>query len=154
LKREGWAKTMSELLLSFSGRLNRKPYWLINLILVATVFVILVLVAMLGGSAALAEFSAFGAALLSFVVALFPAWIVLATGVKRLHDRNKSAWWLLLFYLLPGVLQGIGETAGDLGIVLMIAGIAISIWALVEVGFLRGTVGPNRYGPDPLEART
>ena len=139
--------SMSQLLLSFSGRLNRKPYWLINLILVATVFVILVLLAMLGGSAALAEFSAFGAGLLSFVVALFPAWIALATGVKRLHDRNKSAWWLLLFYVLPGVLQGIGENAGDLGIVLMIAGTVISIWALVELGFLPGTVGPNPLRP-------
>jgi uncharacterized membrane protein YhaH (DUF805 family) len=27
---------------------------------------------------------------------------------------------------------------------------AISIWALVELGFLRGTPGPNQYGPDPL----
>jgi uncharacterized membrane protein YhaH (DUF805 family) len=27
------------------------------------------------------------------------------------------------------------------------------VWALVEIGFLRGTVGPNQYGPDPLEAK-
>lgn len=31
-----------------------------------------------------------------------------------------------------------------------LASLAISIWALVELGFLRGTVGANRYGPDPL----
>jgi uncharacterized membrane protein YhaH (DUF805 family) len=31
----------------------------------------------------------------------------------------------------------------------LIAGI-ISLWMLIELGFLRGTIGPNRYGPDPL----
>jgi len=31
---------------------------------------------------------------------------------------------------------------------------AISIWAIVVLGFLRGTRGPNRYGPDPLEGHT
>jgi uncharacterized membrane protein YhaH (DUF805 family) len=77
----------------------------------------------------------------------------LALGAKRLHDRNKSAWWLALFWLLPGVLQGIGEQIGTAGIVLSIAAFAISIWGLVELGFLRGTVGPNQYGPDPLEGQ-
>jgi uncharacterized membrane protein YhaH (DUF805 family) len=28
--------------------------------------------------------------------------------------------------------------------------LAIAIWALVELGFLRGTDGPNQHGPDPL----
>jgi uncharacterized membrane protein YhaH (DUF805 family) len=27
------------------------------------------------------------------------------------------------------------------------------IWALIWFGCLRGTVGPNQYGPDPLEGR-
>ena len=26
-----------------------------------------------------------------------------------------------------------------------------SIWALVELGMLKGTSGPNRFGPDPLQ---
>ena len=29
-----------------------------------------------------------------------------AVGVKRLHDRDKSGWYLLLFYIVPGVLFG------------------------------------------------
>jgi len=37
------------------------------------------------------------------------------------------------------------------GFVLGLASFVISIWALVEIGFLRGTVGPNQYGPDPLQ---
>ena len=36
-------------------------------------------------------------------------------------------------------------------VVLGLASLAISIWGLVELGFLRGTVGPNQYGPDPLQ---
>jgi uncharacterized membrane protein YhaH (DUF805 family) len=31
-----------------------------------------------------------------------------------------------------------------------LASLAISIWAFVELGCLRGTAGPNKYGPDPL----
>jgi uncharacterized membrane protein YhaH (DUF805 family) len=33
-----------------------------------------------------------------------------------------------------------------------IIALAISIWLFVEIGFLRGTQGPNRFGPDPLGA--
>ena len=36
-----------------------------------------------------------------------------------------------------------------LGYVLLLVGFVASVWALVELGFLRGTVGPNRFGPDP-----
>jgi uncharacterized membrane protein YhaH (DUF805 family) len=48
------------------------------------------------------------------------------------------------------VLSGIGNMAGDASFVFSLAGFAISIWACVELGCLRGTAGPNRYGPDPL----
>ena len=29
-------------------------------------------------------------------------WIFFATSIKRLHDRDKSAWWMIPFFLLPG----------------------------------------------------
>jgi uncharacterized membrane protein YhaH (DUF805 family) len=153
-EREGWDMPMSQLLFSFTGRLNRKPYWLTTLAMVAVFLVIIVLVlALAGGLGALSGgASGLGAAAILLVIIYIPLlWIGLALGAKRLHDRNKSGWWLLLFWVLPGVLQGIGEQVGTLGIVLMIAAVAISIWGLVEIGFLRGTVGPNQYGPDPLE---
>src|SRR5262249_12383731 len=88
--------------------------------------------------------------ILAFVIV---SWIsAFAIGVKRLHDRNKSGWWILLFYVVPLLLGGGGNqaesaVAGILGLV----SLAISIWALIELGFLRGTVGPNRFGPDPLQ---
>jgi uncharacterized membrane protein YhaH (DUF805 family) len=78
-------------------------------------------------------------------------WIGLAIGAKRLHDRDKSAWWLLVFYAAPGILSTAGNRLEDVGfIILHVISFAISVWAFVELGCLRGTPGPNRYGPDPL----
>ena len=57
------------------------------------------------------------------------SWALLVLSAKRLHDRNKSAWWLLI-----GLVPCIGI-----------------IWIFVELGFRRGTYGRNRFGPDPLE---
>jgi uncharacterized membrane protein YhaH (DUF805 family) len=37
--------------------------------------------------------------------------------------------------------------------VLNYAVIGLSLWLLIDVGFLKGTQGPNRYGPDPLETK-
>jgi uncharacterized membrane protein YhaH (DUF805 family) len=145
---------MSQLLFSFSGRLNRKPYWLTTLCIVLVLLVVMILVLAMGGAGlATGDFSGLGVLLIIVVLAYIPLlWIGLAISAKRLHDRNKSAWWLVLFYLVPAVLQGIGEQLGTAGIILTLAGLGISIWALVEIGFLRGTVGPNQYGPDPLGA--
>ena len=66
----------------------------------------------------------------SLIFSLAIMWPSLAVIAKRWHDRNKSGWWILIA-LIP---------------------IVGWIWALVENGFLRGTVGPNRFGPDPLSA--
>jgi uncharacterized membrane protein YhaH (DUF805 family) len=89
---------------------------------------------------------------------------------KRLHDRNKSAWYLLIFVLIPSIFLGavivalvygalMTDDIGNLGALapiggaLTIAGSVIMIWAFVELACLRGTIGPNRYGPDPLEGK-
>jgi uncharacterized membrane protein YhaH (DUF805 family) len=146
---------MSQLLFSFRGRLNRKPYWLTTLVLILIMLVLIVLVVGIGGAGLLTgDMSGLGVAFIILLLAYIPLlWIGLAISAKRLHDRNKSAWWLVLFYLVPGILQGVGDRIEGVGIVLTLAGLAISIWALIELGFLRGTVGPNQYGPDPLETR-
>jgi uncharacterized membrane protein YhaH (DUF805 family) len=46
-------------------------------------------------------------------------------------------------------LMRIGGVAAILGLIWL----ALAIWALVWFGCLRGTVGPNQYGPDPLEGK-
>jgi uncharacterized membrane protein YhaH (DUF805 family) len=92
---------------------------------------------------------------LIFVVPVL--WIVLVVSVKRLHDRDKSAWWLVLFYLVPGVVGSLIsiEFLRRMWLVASTLGwsfIVIIAWAFVELACLRGTAGPNRYGPDPLGA--
>jgi uncharacterized membrane protein YhaH (DUF805 family) len=89
--------------------------------------------------------------ILGFFIA---SWIsAFAIGVKRLHDRDRSGWWILLFYVAPSVLGGAGNTTdGALASgILGLAALVFSLWGLVELGFLRGTVGPNRFGLDPLQ---
>jgi uncharacterized membrane protein YhaH (DUF805 family) len=47
-------------------------------------------------------------------------------------------------------LSAAANHTGDVGFVPHLASFAITVWAFVELGCLRGTVGPNRFGPDPL----
>src|SRR5688572_3172008 len=91
---------VAQLFFSFKGRINRAKYWLGILIYV----IIALLMATLGFAAG--ESTAFQA--LNFIVSIAMFIGGLALGVKRLHDRDKSAWWLLLFYLVPSALFGLG----------------------------------------------
>jgi uncharacterized membrane protein YhaH (DUF805 family) len=80
----------------------------------------------------------------------------LAIGVKRLHDRDRSGWWIVVFYIVPWVLGSVANVADKQGndtveLVAGLIGLVCVIWGLVELGFLRGTRGPNRFGPDPLQ---
>jgi uncharacterized membrane protein YhaH (DUF805 family) len=127
----------------FSGRANRAKWWLVTLlnVLIISVFT--------GAAVAVNTLALWGV----FVVALIVVWVSsVAVAIRRLHDRGKSGWWVLVFIFVPGVLNGIGSRLGDpmLMIIMGVAGLAISVWALVELGFLRGTPGDNAYGPDPL----
>ena len=140
--------SLSQLLFSFQGRLNRKPYWL-TAIAITVLVVVLMLIAL--GFAVEHEFGTAIAVVALIVILYIPLlWIGLAIGAKRLHDRDKSAWWLLLFYAAPSILSGAANRMDDMGIVLHLASFAITVWAIVELGFLRGTPGLNSYGPDPL----
>ena len=134
-----------------SGRINRAKYWRSFLIYcVAGLFVAVILFT----AASLA------APLFMVMVVLFLIpWLMWGFSIhtERLHDRDKSAWWLLMFSLLPGVLVQLakftgfaGAIGGVLHFVLELAAFALSIWGFVEIGCLRGTAGTNTYGPDPL----
>ena len=78
----------------------------------------------------------------------------LALGVKRLHDRDKSGWWILLFYVVPEVLNGADARPHDSRARACwwarSPRSVLVIWGFIELGCLRGTAGPNRFGPDPL----
>lgn len=84
---------------------------------------------------------------------LLVLWADIATGVRRLHQRGKSGWWLLLLWVLPGVLSGlaeVGTAGGDPeaaagSLLFSLPSLGLSIWALVELGFLGAKRGPNKY---------
>ena len=134
---------VARLWFGFSGRANRAKYWLVAAINVA-IMTVLTVVAIVGNAPAL--WIVFIIAILVLVVSS------VAVSIRRLHDRGKSGWWVLVFIFVPGLLNGVGSRLDDPVpmMILSLAGLAISIWALVELGFLRGTQGDNAYGPDPL----
>jgi uncharacterized membrane protein YhaH (DUF805 family) len=80
-----------------------------------------------------------------------------AVSIKRLHDRARSGWWLALFALpvvLPffaAALDAVFPSESPATFVFFqYASLAILIWAFIEMGCLRGTIGANEYGHDPL----
>ena len=119
---------LSDLLFSTKGRVTRTTYWLFGLS-----YFILYLIAffadfmMLGGLEGLAQQTSprfFG--IFTGILGLAGVFPSLAIQIKRLHDRDRSGWFLLL-NLVPFA----------------------NLWIGIEVGFLPGTSGQNQYGPDP-----
>ena len=147
-------------LFGFSGRINRAKFWLWILLYIIAAIVVGGLIYAVNSSTvdAIAP-AAFG--LIAFITGL-------AVYTKRLHDRNKSAWWLLVFWVLPTALVLIGAAVAALSsdsdaggnpslagaiiaLVFIFVGFGLFVWAFVELACLRGTIGQNAYGPDPLE---
>ena len=139
------------LFFNFNGRCNRAKYWLAALIY-AVIYIILAIFGYVTDDSAVYQAINGMIGIVIFISSL-------AVGVKRLHDRNKSGWYLVLFYIVPGILVTAALVVGTvmedsivLASVLGLAAFAIGVWAFVEMGCLRGTIGPNQYGPDPLPA--
>jgi uncharacterized membrane protein YhaH (DUF805 family) len=85
-------------------------------------------------------------------LAIFSLWFLAATTIRRLHDRNKSGWWILAFLVAPPLLRGFTDGLDEwsvAAVVLSVAAMALTVWGFVELLFIRGTRGPNRFGPDP-----
>jgi uncharacterized membrane protein YhaH (DUF805 family) len=132
------------LLFSFRGRINRTKYWFVTGVVTLGIFLIVL-------SFALAELDGVGLApgFLLIVLLLISG---LAAGVKRLHDRDKSGWWLLFYGAGSGIFQAIGDALGGQGFALAWYLLSTLLWIgmIIDLGILRGTPGPNRYGADPL----
>lgn len=144
-----------DVFLSLQGRISRSTYWLGGLAILVYELVLLgIFIALVADSTQPIPVRIVEVALPVGLLSLPAVYAGLAIAVKRLHDRDKSGWWVLLFYWVPGILDQAARHLGEgaLGWIFSTASFAISIWALVELGFLRGTRGPNRFGSDPLES--
>ncbi len=149
-----------ELFTKFDGRISRKEFWLGFLGMVAIVFIVgWAMVSILPGGIVLT--------LAQLIVSVGIIYVWSAVLVKRLHDRNKPALPWAIIFLVPGILMQImsifkiGYRAVEVaGVQFMIPGtgataviwlsMAVGLWMFIELGFLRGTKGPNRFGPSPL----
>lgn len=135
-------------LLDPRGRLSQRGYCrlLIRLLLA---FVATVALAVLAGAQG---FRAVSLAVTGIGVTLNLA-VYAAATIRRLHDRGRSAWWMLPYaaVTLAGIvpIEDFAEThpVSVIGATLALTG--FSLWFLVETLFRRGTPGPNPYGPPP-----
>jgi uncharacterized membrane protein YhaH (DUF805 family) len=110
---------------NFQGRSRRAEYWWPVLF---TFLVGIILQVVAGVLAASGEAGAMIAGLIMLVYVVFILAIIIPSisiGVRRLHDRDMSGWWLLLG-LIP------------------FGGIVLLVFFCLE-----GTRGPNKFGPDP-----
>ena len=88
------------------------------------------------------------------VVLIFPlvwVWTLIALGSKRLHDLGWDAWPIAVPLLLAPALTYLLGIYGALGA--FVASTSLAVLALLflsPLGWMRGTAGPNRFGPDPL----
>jgi uncharacterized membrane protein YhaH (DUF805 family) len=133
-------------LFDFKGCARRAEFWGTSIgSYVAMFFVIVIwraLVAFVGGIADI------------LILLVLPIWVIgIAVAVRRLHDRGRSGWWLLLFILLPTVLSTVAQiasglgTAGDgLAALTGLPGIVLSLWGFVEMGLLPTRPSSARYG--------
>lgn len=103
----------------FKGRARRREYWMFTLFQLLFSIVALALDYVLG-------FAEDGSGVISSIYSLAMLLPSLAVSVRRLHDVNRSGWFMFIA-LVP--LVGI-------------------IWLLV-LDCTEGTDGPNEYGPDP-----
>ena len=151
---------------SFDGRIRRGQWWLgVVILFVAALILSAILGALFGGG--------FFGRLLTLLVSLGLLYPALALATKRLADRGKPPMPRLALFYGPGVLvllldtfrigyRPMGQMPGMdglpggemmvpgalpsvVGLLALIAG----IWALVELGFLKGDSDTNAYGPPP-----
>lgn len=103
------------------------------------------------------------ASLISLIILAYPG---MSLWIKRAHDRDQGP---NLIYALYGLLAlqylaqalGLTMTVTDIGgvalptmstigwILSVVTGL-LGLYLLITLGFLKGTDGPNQYGPDPL----
>jgi uncharacterized membrane protein YhaH (DUF805 family) len=100
---------------TIEGRAQRSQYWWFALFAL-----ILYVVAMVLDSAV-------GFPIFYMITALALLAPSICVGIRRLHDKDKSGWWLLI------------------GFIPIVGGLY-----LLYLFVTRGTEGDNRFGPDPL----
>ncbi len=80
-------------------------------------------------------------------------WIYAAISIKRLHDRDRSGWWMVPFVLLPMIYKQFEDLLLPDSYWIMPLGLAslvFTFWGFIELACLKGSASSNRFGPNPL----
>lgn len=120
----------------FQGRSRRSEYWWVALFNVIIAFVAVILLLTLGGlNPESGEMGPLGFLIIGLLGLYGLAVIIpgIALFVRRLHDINQTGW-IYLGLFIAGFIPFIGLLASI---------------AQIVIACIPGTVGPNKYGPDP-----
>ncbi|WP_417310385.1 DUF805 domain-containing protein [Devosia sp.] len=153
---------LKDLLTTSDGRINRQKWWIgtLAIVVISILASIVISIISLGNG----TISAWLAVLLNLVM-IYPTYCI---GIKRRHDRDndgKDLIALIAISLVLNLLQavGVGVTVTGAGAetvtqtatwlaVIQFAVLIFVIYMIVQLGVLKGTDGPNTYGPDPLNS--
>ena len=144
----------------YRGRLGRAQYWaglsLVTVIGIVVVGVSAPTFSTAGGSA--------GEILVFFALAAAFFRLLSILMIRRLHDRDMSGWWFVMFGILPFVLyplslyayhfipphDGAQRIANPLVSAIQLVAAVLFLWGLFVLGLRPGTPGDNRFGPAPF----
>ena len=137
---------------SFQGRAPRAEYWWFYLLTMVLGLIASILDEVLGLAEGINDTGPINGLI---TLAMFIPMI--AVTFRRLHDTDRSGWWLggPMIALIP-VIGGaliMTEDAESIGVPVMIAGVLFFVWAIAMLVFmiLEGNQGSNSYGPDPYD---
>ena len=123
--------------LTFSGRASRREYWIAFLVYFLTLIIWAGLIVWFGASVSEAPDPKFPLMIASAVFSLMILYLtvpMLAVCVRRLHDQNRSGWWLPLACILCFL-----PYVGVLPVAIFLIFLTVA-----------GTNGVNRFGADPI----
>jgi uncharacterized membrane protein YhaH (DUF805 family) len=134
------------LLDTFHGRIGRKTFWIAMAIVGVANFLACYAAQQIAGDK------------LNAIVDLAFNYPEFAIAVKRGNDRDWPLWPVAIFFagsVLLDLFSVLGLAGTDaepstLAFVVAVPFSVVGLGLLIELGFRRGTVGANRYGPDPL----
>jgi uncharacterized membrane protein YhaH (DUF805 family) len=150
--------SLQEYFLSAYGRISRLEYWLGMVGLMAVTLPVAMWID--PEAFAQARDQMRPPSLAGTLWSLIVTWPSATISIKRFNDRDWP-WW-------PGFLLGIAmaglvianhngylldpDRMSPAEKLLLVALVIGFVWSMIENGFMRGTDGPNRYGPDPLSS--
>jgi uncharacterized membrane protein YhaH (DUF805 family) len=153
------------------GRIPRRRYWLWYVLPAALIYLLAMIAdSIIEGGVRGRDEDFHVPSPLGALAGLFFLWPSFAVTIKRLHDRGMTGWWALVangfvpiaimavaaYWYWATRMKDVGGPLASASNEMIIATAVCTVLALlwlysaIVVAFVRGQVGPNRYGEDPL----